>query len=76
MGGVSIMVWASISAEGKSNLVFIDGNINANKYINILDKNPIPKIGSNAIFQQDKATSHTAYVTKTFLNEKNIAVLT
>lgn len=38
----SIMIWACVSIKGKGNLTDVEGNINARKYIEILDNNLSP----------------------------------
>ena len=68
----SLMVWAAISSEGRSPLIFIDGDVKINKelYIReILAGALIPWTNSlypdgDWTFQQDGATSHTANMTQ------------
>lgn len=76
----SIMVWGCISAKGVGQLHFIDGMVNAEKYINILEESLLPSIPKLAdcgeyTFQQDGASSHTAKRTKSWLQCKEIGVL-
>lgn len=61
----SVMVWGCMSSKGVGQLHFIDGIVNAEKYIKILEENLIPSVSKLAdcgeyIFQQDGASSHTA----------------
>ena len=75
----SVMVWAAISATGKSNLVIVHGNLTANLYINnCLRPHLIPFIqqhNNNVTFQHDNARPHTAILTRNFLTQSNINVL-
>ena len=72
------MVWASINNNRKTNLVIINGNLNAKRYrdeilapVVILYVNANP----NAIFQQDSARSHTAQLTTQYLQANNVDVM-
>ena len=40
----SVMIWGSMSASGVGNLHFVEGIMNADKYINVLQNNLIPQI--------------------------------
>lgn len=76
----SIMVWGCMSAKGVGQLHFINGTVNAEKYINILEENLIPSISKLAdcgeyTFQHDGASPHTAKKTKQWLQENNINIL-
>lgn len=73
-GGGSVMVWGAVSWNRKSDLVVIDGNLNAQRYVNeILRPNVLPLVRRyNMIFQQDNARPHTARVSRDFLNNHNI----
>jgi transposase len=71
------MVWAFLSATGKGPLVFVDGTINAEKYIAILQQHLIPFLEemplstlSRVIFQQDNARPHSARATTSFLQQQ------
>lgn len=71
----SLMIWAGIGANGKTQLVFIDKHvkINAQIYQNeILDKAVLPWIqkNPNTIFQQDWAPAHGAKSTIAYLEAK------
>jgi DDE superfamily endonuclease len=79
MRGASVMVWAYFSYYGTGNLVFIDGNMDAVKYIEILSDNlaaSAQKMGlSGYIFQQDNDPKHTAKLTRRFIEGKGIRTL-
>lgn len=77
----SLMVWGCMSAHGVGRLHIVDGIVNANKYIDILENHLLPSISElernnqEYIFQQDGAPCHTAKVVKAWFTEKNISVL-
>lgn len=68
----SVMVWAAVSSEGKSPLIFVPSGVKINKnlYIrDILEAGLVPWTkkqypDGNWTFQQDGATSHTANITQ------------
>lgn len=78
-GGGSVMVWAGISAQRKSDLVVLEGNINAARYLNdVLRAHVVPLMDRNPdlqIFQQDNARPHTAEICRDFLRNQNFDVL-
>ena len=62
------MVWGCISAQGMGNLHICEGTINAEKYIQILEKHMMPSKrrlfhGRPCLFQEDNAKPHSAHVT-------------
>ena len=76
--GGSVMVWAGINNNRKTNLVIIIGNLNAQRYrdeilapVVILYVNANP----NAIFQQDNARPYTARLTTQYLQANNVDVM-
>jgi hypothetical protein len=62
----SLMVWACIGKNFKSPLIFIEGNLNTDGYIDMLTKNKVFETASECFspekvyFQQDGATCHTS----------------
>lgn len=71
-GGGSIMVWGCMNAAGTGNLVFIDGIMDQDVYLNILKDNldySARKLGLDRrfIFQQDNDPKHTARRVKEWL---------
>jgi hypothetical protein len=75
-----VMIWGCMSAKGLGNFEFIDGIVNADKYQKILTNSLLPSINKlhaeeNFIFQQDRASCHTAKSTQKWLSEKGITVL-
>ena len=62
----------------KTDLVVVQGNLNAQRYVNLLDNNLIPfmqNFGPGLTFQHDNARPHTALVTANFLVQNNVKVL-
>jgi hypothetical protein len=82
-GGGSVMVWAGISAVGKTEIVFLEGRQRASHYIATLTAALQPFLdgirprlgGAEPIFQQDGASIHTAKTVKTWFQEQNIATV-
>lgn len=74
----SVMVWGAIRYGGRSPLTFIQGNLNARRYIdNILEPVLVPFLQDlpEAVFQHDNARPHTAHVTLEFLAQNNVLQL-
>lgn len=76
----SIMVWGCMSAKGVGTLHFVNGLVNAQKYIDILRNSLIPSVetltgNDEWTFQQDGASCHTAKITKKWLQDNSINVL-
>ncbi|KAI4293360.1 hypothetical protein PAPHI01_2634 [Pancytospora philotis] len=78
-GGGSVMVWACFSYGGVGKLVFIEGIMDAYKYVNILATALPPSLEqmglTEFIFQQDNDAKHTAKVTKRFFENRSIRVM-
>lgn len=77
-GGGSCMMWAGISLEGKTELVFVPGGgrgggLTADRYINdILLEHVVPYegfVGEDFVLMHDNARCHTARITQQFLEE-------
>jgi hypothetical protein len=72
----SFMCWGAIGKGYKSPLIFIDGNLNAEKYCSMLEENHIfekireAKPESDVKFQQDGASCHTAKKTKKAIEQQ------
>ena len=76
-GGGSVMVWAGISAWGKTDLHVIDnGTLTALRYVNeILDVYVRPyagAVGENFILMDDNARAHRARITDQYLEQATI----
>ncbi len=78
-GGGGVMVWGAIGWRGKSEIAFLEGNQDSEKYVNTLDEYLLPcgaRIGGrNWIFMQDNAPIHSSRTTMAWLAHRNIRVL-
>lgn len=71
-GGGHVMVWGCFSKKGVGQLAFIDGNMDANMYIDILRENlhrSAEKLGIRRTFKfyQDNDPKHKAHITREWL---------
>jgi len=75
-GGPSVMVWGAISGRYRTPLVVVDGNLNAQRYVdNILRPHLVPFLLDHPelrTFQHDNARPHAARFTTAFLQGENI----
>jgi transposase len=71
-----VMVWGCFCKDRMGPLILVDGNINAAKYIQILDEHLLPYLQElgieNYIFQDDNAPCHTAKSTVKWKESKLI----
>ena len=80
-GGGSVMVWGAINHDFRSDLVLIQGNLTAHRYINeVLQPVLIPLLqrhrnNGQLTFQQDNARAHSARLTQNYLMNQRIDVL-
>ena len=70
------MLWGVLSSYGMGPLVPIDGKVNAQAYIGILEQYLLPYLADTmpdgAVFQQDNCPSHTARATMAFFAQHAI----
>lgn len=80
-GGGNIMVWGCMSWEGIGRLAEIEGKMNAEQYVDILENNLLPTMEESEvsledlIFQQDNDPKHTSKRAKDWMNNNNITLL-
>jgi len=75
---VAVHWWAGVLLHNQTHIVFVDGNLNAERYQEeILQPHVLPLARANRGFTlvHDGATCHTARTTKTFLGNKRINTL-
>ncbi len=74
------MVWGCISAYGMGSLHVLEGTMNAERYIKVLEQHMLPSRrrlfqGRPCLFQQDNAKPHTAAITTAWLRSRRVRVL-
>ncbi len=69
----SLMVWGCISAYGMGSLHVLEGTMNAERYIKVLEQHMLPPRWR--VFQQDNAKPHTAAKTTAWLCSRRVGVL-
>ena len=78
-GGGSVLIWGGICAGRKTPIVFIAGNLTAQRYRDeVLDITLLPFMnmyGPGLTFQQDNARPHTARLTRQHLQQHNVTVM-
>ncbi|KAL4500780.1 hypothetical protein ABPG72_020014 [Tetrahymena utriculariae] len=73
-----VHVWGVISSNSPLELVQIEGTLNSNGYVQILDsffKNIQQNLPEHFIFQQDNAGIHRAQIVQDYMEENEIEVL-
>ncbi len=68
-----LMVWGCISAYGMGSLHVLEGTMNAERYIKVLEQHMLPS--RRRAFQQDNAKPHTAAITTAGLRSRRVRVL-
>ncbi len=74
------MAWGCISAYGMGSLHVLEGTMNAERYIKVLEQHMLPSRrhlfkGRPCVFQQDNAKPHTAAITTAWLRRRRVQVL-
>ena len=74
------MVWGGITANGRTDLVILNENLTARRYIDeVLQPHLLPFLtqhGGDLTFQQDNAPAHRALATRQFFMNHQISLLT
>ena len=80
-GGGNIMVWGCMGWEGVGRLAEVEGKMNADQYVSILEDNLLPSLeesgfsAEDVIFQQDNDPKHTSIKATKWFENNNINVL-
>ena len=76
-GGGSVMMWAAISNDSKTELVHVTGNLTAVKYRDEILQPHFMHVmyRERELFQQGNARPHTAHVAMDYLEQNNVNVL-
>lgn len=73
---LKLHVWAGISLKGPTNICIFEGIMNAELYVEILEKNLLPfitnKFPSSHRFMQDNDPKHTSGLVQRFLTDHNV----
>ena len=76
----SVMIWGCVTYHGFRKLEKINGNLNSEKYEEILEQNLSDVINSfhidEYVFQQDNSPCHVSNLMNTFFTEKDIVTTT
>ncbi len=76
----SLMVWGCISAYGMGSLHVLEGTMNAERYIKVLEQHMLSSRrhlfeGRPCVFQQENAKPHTAAITTAWFHSRRVRVL-
>ncbi len=76
----SLMVWGCVSAYGMGSLHVLEGTMNAERYIKVLEQHMFPSRrrlfqGRPCVFQHENAKPHTAAITTAWLRSRRVRVL-
>jgi len=78
-GGGSITAWAGISMEGRTDIIFIEGSLTAERYIEeVLSEAVVPFapfVGDQFLLMHDNARPHTARIVNDYLERCSIHCL-
>jgi hypothetical protein len=77
-GGFSVMFWGCFSRHAKGPLTVVEGRIDSQKYLELVQEVVMPEIqasGVDLIFMQDNARPHTARVVTDYYHENNVQML-
>ncbi len=69
----SLMVWGCINVYGMDSLHVLEGTMDAESYIKILEQHMLPSCW--CVFQQDNAKAHTVAITTAWLRSRRVRLL-
>ncbi len=67
------MVWGCRSAYGMGSLHVLEGTMNSERYIKVLEQHMLPS--RRRVFQQDNAKPHTAAIITAWLRSRRVWVV-
>ena len=79
--GENIMIWRYIGWNEVDYLAEVEGRMDANQYVSILEDHMLPSLEKSripeekVIFQQDNDLKHTSKKTKKWIKDNNITLL-
>jgi transposase len=78
---LSIMIWGCMCYRGMGTLAAVNGNINSQKYIDILEENLWPVIArhfpdDNYVYMDDNAPVHISHLLRNYIAENSIKTTT
>ena len=75
-GGGGITVWGAFHAGGKSDLIVLDGNLDQQQFIRILENTMLPfataAFGANFVYLDDNDPAHRARTVTAFLQDQDV----
>lgn len=80
-GGGNIMVWGCMGWEGVGRLAEVEGKMDADQYVSILEDNLLPSLeesgfsAEDVIFQQDNDPKHTSKKATKWFEDNDINIL-
>lgn len=80
-GGGSVMIWGCLSGKGKGEMCFVEGTVNSDKYIDIMENTMLPSkkkvFGRRKVwfYQQDNAPCHKSKKTLKWMKDNKIRLL-
>ena len=74
-GGGSVMTWAAFSATERTEIIFLEGRQDSEKYINMFEEHMEPMLRADSVFQQDNAPIHVSHYSKNYFSQHSINLL-
>ncbi|GBO23512.1 Transposable element Tc3 transposase [Araneus ventricosus] len=73
------MVWGGFATEGTTSIVFVQGRVNSESYVDILADNLLPEapliMSGVYLFQQDDASVHVSETSKSWFDANFVKLL-
>ena len=77
-GGISVMFWGCFSKLGLGPLVALEGSMNAQRYIQLLEDTLLPELqvaDAQMVFMQDNAPCHKAKIVMDFFDTNHVNIM-